>query len=151
VPWNSAAVPLAVSVATGAAVFAILIKSDLRAWRIAILVPLVIGVAIAIRFGVQPLDNTLSARPIAKEVATVDPHDFPVAVFLVPRETQFGLAFYRNQIIARYELGEVPTGEHLVVAAEGFERSVAKATGRQPKYLGAFAPQKLEYFYVPAK
>jgi hypothetical protein len=74
-----------------------------------------------------------------------------VAVFLVPRETEFGLAFYRTQSVARYELGQIPAGEHLVVAVKGFENSIVRATGRRAKYLGSFAPQKLEYFYVPAR
>ena len=76
----------------------------------------------------------------------------PLAVLRVPRETEFGLQFYRNQNIARYEWGQVPTGEHLVVAAEGLQTVVAKrAAGRRISYLGAFAPQHVEYYWVAGR
>ena len=100
--------------------------------------------------GSGPLDRTLSARPVARELARVDPHHLPLAVLFVPRETEFGLAFYRNQRISRYELDQVPAGEHLVVAAAGFRQSIAAKTGRRPVYVGSFRAQKLEYFYVPS-
>jgi hypothetical protein len=75
----------------------------------------------------------------------------PLAAFLVPRETEFGLTFYRNQVIPRYELAQVPDGEHLLVAAQGYPKGVAKAAGRRVVFLENFAPQKLDLFYVPAK
>jgi 4-amino-4-deoxy-L-arabinose transferase-like glycosyltransferase len=151
IPWRAALVPLIVSIVVALAICVILIKSDFRAVRIATLFPLVVSLAFAIRFGAQPLDETLSARPVSKLLASFDRHHLPAAVFLTPRETEFGLAFYRNQKIQRYELGQVPEGEHLVVAAQGFERGVAKVTGRKVTRLAAFPPQRLELFYVPAR
>jgi hypothetical protein len=41
--------------------------------------------------------------------------------------------------------------EHLVVAAQGYPRGVAKAAGRKAIYLGNFAAQRLDFFYVPAR
>jgi len=122
----------------------------LRVLRIATLAPVILALAVAMRFGAVPLDDTLSARPVANSLANFDPHHLPVAIFLAPRETEFGLAFYRNQIVSRYELSQIPAGEHLVVAAQGFQRSIAKETGRKVVYLGNFPPQKLEFFYVAA-
>jgi 4-amino-4-deoxy-L-arabinose transferase-like glycosyltransferase len=151
VPWNQAGVALLAALATAVLVCALLIKSDLRAWRLATLAPTIVALALALRLGSRGLDETLSARPVANQLASFERQHLPVAVFLTPRETQFGLAFYRNQVIDRYELGEVPAGEHLVVAAQGFEKSIAKISGRGVVYLGRFAPQKLEYFYVRAK
>jgi 4-amino-4-deoxy-L-arabinose transferase-like glycosyltransferase len=150
VPWNAATVPLAAAIAVAIGIFVLLIQSDFRTLRMSTLVPAIVALAVALRFGAQPLDETLSARPVANELANFDPHHLPIAVFLVPRETEFGLAFYRNQITSRYEFGQIPQGEHLVVAAQGFQKSIAKETGRKIKYLGNFAPQKLEYFYVPS-
>lgn len=147
VPWHAMAVPIAVAVG----IFVLLIKSEWRCLRPATLIPAVVALAVALRFGAAPLDDTLSARSVANTLASFDPHHLPVAVFLVPRETEFGLAFYRDQIISRYESRQVPQGEHLVVAAQGFQKSIAKAAGRRVIYLGNFSPQKLEYFYVPAK
>jgi hypothetical protein len=151
VPWDAAAVPLTVSGVLAIGIFVLLIKSELRALRLATLVPTILALAIALRFGAMPLDETLSSRPVAKELANFDSHHLPVAVFLVPRETEFGLAFYRNQIISNYQMRQIPPGEHIVVAAQGFQRSIAKESGRKVTYLGNFAPQKLEYFYVAAR
>jgi hypothetical protein len=123
----------------------------LRTLRLATLVPTLLALAIALRFGALPLEETLSARPVANELANLDPHHLPLAVFLAPRETEFGLAFYRNQVVSNYQMRQIPAGEHIVVAAQGFQRSIAKESGRKVTYLGNFAPQKLEYFYVAAR
>jgi hypothetical protein len=151
VPWNAAAVPLTISAVLAIAVFVLLIKSDLRAMRMATLVPTILALAIALRFGAMPLDETLSARPVANELANFDPHHLPIAVFLAPRETEFGLAFYRNQVVSNYQMRQIPSGEHIVIAAQGFQKSIEKESGRKVTYLGNFAPQKLEYFYVAAR
>jgi hypothetical protein len=151
VPWDAATVPLTVAAVLAIAIFILMIKSDLRALRLATLVPAILALAIALRFGATPLDETLSARPVANELANFDPHHLPIAVFLVPRETEFGLEFYRNQIISNYQMRHIPTGEHIVVAAQGFQRSIARESGRKVTYLGNFQRQKLEYFYVAAR
>ena len=46
----------------------------------------------------------------------MDNQSLPLAVLRLSREIEYGLHFYRNQTIARYEAGEVPSGEHLLVA-----------------------------------
>jgi 4-amino-4-deoxy-L-arabinose transferase-like glycosyltransferase len=150
VPWDAAAIPLTVSVVVAVGILVLLVKSDLRALRLAILVPTILALAIAMRVGALPLDETLSARPISTELANLDSHHLPVAVFLAPRETEFGLAFYRNQIISNYQMRQIPPGEHIVVAAQGFQKNIEKESGRKVSYLGNFPPQKLEYFYVAA-
>lgn len=149
--WSAASIPLVVSWIVAIASFLLLLKFDMRALRIATLVPLILALAVALRFGAAPLDQKLSARSVANTLADFDPHHLPIAVFLVPRETEFGLAFYRNQVVARYELRDIPSGEHVVVAAEGFEKSIARETGRRPVYLGSFPAQNLEFFYVPGR
>ena len=120
--------------------------------RIVTLVPAVMALALVLRFGAPILDETLSARPVANGLSQFEPRHLPVAVFLVPREMEFGLEFYRNQAVSRYELGQIPDGEHLVVAAQGFRKGIAKAVpGRRVVYLGDFVAQKVEYFYVSAR
>src|SRR5436305_5411317 len=133
------------------AVFVLLVRSELRVLRIATLAPVILALAVAMRFGAVPLDDTLSARPVANSLANFDPHHLPVAIFLAPRETEFGLAFYRNQIIFNYQLRQIPPGEHIVVAAQGFQKSISRESGRKVTYLGNSARQKLEYFYVAAR
>ena len=64
----------------------------------------------------------------------------------------YGLAFYRDQVIWRYELGQIPAEEHLVVAPSGSQVEVAKrVAGRRVSYLGSYAPQGLDYFWVGEK
>ncbi len=142
---------LIVSLTIAGVVFVSLRKCGYPSLRLITLVPAVLAFGITIRLGAPALDRTLSARPVAQALPLVDPHHLPVAVFLVSRETEFGLQFYRNQAMPRYELGQIPEDEHLVVAAEGHERGInKKVPNRKVTRLGNSAAQKLEYFYVAA-
>lgn len=138
-----------------AAVLAIGITLTLRAQaglhmlRLVTLVPVVLAVAAILRLGAPSLDVTLSARPLAEQITRADNRRLPLAVLLASRETEYGLQFYRNQSVARYESGQVPSGEHLLVAPEGLRRGVEKqAAGRRVTYLGSFAAQGLDYYWV---
>jgi hypothetical protein len=69
----------------------------------------------------------------------------------VPREVEFGLAFYRDQRIDRYEDGNIPAGEHLLVAAPSWKPNVTEWTkGRRVTPLGYYTPQDLDYYWVAA-
>ena len=143
--------PLIVAVTIAGMMFVSLRAYGYPALRFITLVPAVLAFGITLRLGAPALERTLSARSAAEALQTVDPHHLPVAVFFISRETEFGMQFYRNQAMPRYELGEIPDGEHLVVASEGREPGVLKrASGRKVTYLGNFAAQKLEFFYVVA-
>jgi 4-amino-4-deoxy-L-arabinose transferase-like glycosyltransferase len=153
VPWGRAA---SISF-TFAAVLAISIALTLRTklglgtLRFITLVPAVLAVAAVLRLGSPALDSTLSVRPLANEISLLEKKPLPLAVSGVSRETEFGLAFYRNQIIDRYEQGQIPAVEHLVVAPEGSQTAIAKqVAGRRVSYLGSFAPQGLDYYWVAA-
>jgi 4-amino-4-deoxy-L-arabinose transferase-like glycosyltransferase len=150
IPWGTTViVPLIFSLILAAAVFAPLRNYGYPSLRFVTLVPAVLALGIAVRSGAPALDATLSARPASAALQALDPHPLPVAVFLISRETEFGLQFYRNQAFPRYERGEVPDGEHLVVAIAGHEPDVARNAGnRRVTYLGSFAAQRLEFFYV---
>jgi len=152
-PWGKAA---AISCVFGT-VLAIGIAVTLRMQpglgilRFVTLVPVVLAVAAVLRLGAPALDSTLSVRPLAEEIGRLDTRRLPLAVFRVRRETEFGLAFYRNQAIDRYERDPAPAGEHLVVAAGGSQTELAKLVmGRRVSYLGSFAPQGLDYYWVAA-
>jgi len=152
-PWGrggtvAAAVALAVAIGMAATLSR---TSGLPLLRFVTLVPVVLAVAAILRIGGPSFDATLSARPLAQELASMDTKHLPVAVFGVSRETDYGLAFYRDQIPAHYELGQIPSGEHLLVAPEGAEPQIAKATpDRRVSHLGNFAAQRLEYYWVSA-
>ena len=151
VSWGASIVPLTIASALCVFSFILLHKYGNGALRVATLVPAVVALAAALRLGGPALDASLSARAVVNGLSQFDPHHIPVAVFLVPREIEFGITFYRDETPYRYESGQVPDGEHLVVVGKKYSRGVAKAAGRRATYLGEFAPQGLDYFYVPAR
>src|SRR6266567_2601121 len=108
----------------------------LRMLRFITLIPVVLSVAAVLKLGATSVDQTLSARPLAVEIAGVETHQRPLAVYGVPREMEFGLTFYRNQTAVRYEGGSVPVEEHLLVAPATWKVNVAKETaGRRVLFL----------------
>jgi 4-amino-4-deoxy-L-arabinose transferase-like glycosyltransferase len=134
--------------------FTLSMPTRLRMLRFVTLIPVVLAVAAVLRLYAPALDKALSARPIALELGKLGSTSLPLAVFQVPRETEFGLAFYRNQKIDRYEddNGRIPAGEHMVVAPTGSHEDLVKqAGGRRVLYLGSFAPQHLDYYWVSAQ
>jgi hypothetical protein len=124
----------------------------LRVLRFVTLVPVVLAVAAVLRLGAPALDATLSARPLAQEINRVDNRTLPLAILRLSRETEYGLHFYRDQKILRYEAGEVPAGEHLLITPGGWQKNIAKwTTGRRVTYVGSFAPQGMDYYWVAGK
>lgn len=124
-------------------------RHGLRMLRFVTLIPVVLSVAAVLKLGATAIDETLSARPLARELAGVETHRLPVAVYEARRELEYGLAFYRNQVIERYESGQIPASEHLLVAPTTWMDRVAKATGgRRVTFLGHYAPQNLDYYWV---
>jgi 4-amino-4-deoxy-L-arabinose transferase-like glycosyltransferase len=124
----------------------------LRMLRFVTLIPVVLSVAAVLKLGGTSIDQKLSARPLAIEIASVAIHRLPLAVYGVSREMEYGLTFYRNQTALRYELGIVPAEEHLLVAPTTWKANVAKQTaGRRVLLLGQYAPQGVDYYWVAAK
>jgi 4-amino-4-deoxy-L-arabinose transferase-like glycosyltransferase len=126
-------------------------RLGLRMLRFVTLIPVVLAVAAVLKVGSTAIDQTLSARPLAIELGSVESHHLPLAVCGVSRELEYGLAFYRHQPIPRYESGTVPAGEHLLVASPKWEQDVAKQTaGRRVLLLGHYTPQDVDYYWVAA-
>jgi 4-amino-4-deoxy-L-arabinose transferase-like glycosyltransferase len=124
-------------------------RVGLNALRFVTLVPVVLTVTALLRIGAPVADSLYSARSLDHELSQLQSELPPVAVFQVRRETEYGLAFYRNQAIDRYDRGEIPAEAHLVVAPHGLQQRVAaKVPGRRVSYLGSFPPQNLDYFWV---
>jgi 4-amino-4-deoxy-L-arabinose transferase-like glycosyltransferase len=124
-------------------------KLGLRMLRFVTLIAVVVTVGAAIKIGAPQIDARLSARPLAIQLAQMETRPLPVAVFGVKRETEYGLAFYRNQTISRYELRQVPPEEHLLITPEGARESIGQFVGnRRVAHLGTFAAQGLEYYWV---
>ena len=126
-------------------------KNGLRMLRFVTLIPVVLTVGAVMKLGSQALDATLSARPLAEELATVEMHQRPLAVYHIRRELEYGLTFYRNQLSFNYDWGRVLPQEHLLVAQENSQAAIEKVlAGRRVSYLGHYAPQHVDYFWVAA-
>jgi 4-amino-4-deoxy-L-arabinose transferase-like glycosyltransferase len=139
------------SVLSAAIAFTLLSRLRLRMLRFVTLIPVVLSVGVVLKLGSTSIDQTLSARPLAAEIAGVETHQLPLAVYGVPRELEYGLTFYRNQAAARYEAGSVPAEEHLLVAPGTWKANVsARTAGRRVLLLGHYAPQNVDYYWVGA-
>lgn len=124
------------------------------------LVPVMMGLVFLLRFAAIPerdpypfhgliVDLTQSARPVDAEMHKLGAGPGPIAVFNVRREVEYGLNFYRNQPILRYERDGIPAEDHVVIARSGSLAAIqALAEPRKITAIGAFAPQHLEFFRV---
>jgi 4-amino-4-deoxy-L-arabinose transferase-like glycosyltransferase len=140
------------AMAAGLAFAGITITLRQRGWamlRFVTLVPVVVGLGYLLRVGAPAIDATQSARPIAQEIARIELQEFQVAVYKASRHIEYGLAFYRDEPILRYERNEVPPEDHLVVAAAGSRAELEKLLpGRRLSHVGGFPLRKVEYFWV---
>ena len=143
------------SVAAGviALAIAITLRSSLglRMLRFVTLVPVILTVAAVLRIGAVPLDEHFSTRSLAHEINRVEQGLLQTAVFHVSRETEYGLAFYRNQTIQNYDRGEIPSQAHLLVTSEGSSADLKNVLGdRRISLLGTFPQQRIEYYWIAA-
>jgi len=126
-------------------------RMGLRMLRFVTVIPVLLTVGIVLRLGAVSLDQTLSARPLALEITGMETHPLPLAVYHVRRELEYGLTFYRNRLTFNYDWGSVPPEEHLLVAPENSQAEIAKlVAGRRVSYLGNYAAQHVDYFWVAA-
>jgi len=126
-------------------------KAGLRMLRLITLIPVVLTVGAVLKLGSGPMDQMLSARPLAREIAGVQTHPLRLAVYHVRRELEYGLTFYRNQLTFNYDWGSMPREEHLLVAPENSQVEIAKLVpGRRVSYLGHYAAQHVDYYWVAA-
>jgi 4-amino-4-deoxy-L-arabinose transferase-like glycosyltransferase len=143
---------LAIALALSIAIAMTLVsRARLRMLRFVTLIPVVLAIAAVLKLGTTAINQTLSARSLAAEIATVETHRLPLAVYGVPREMEYGLTFYRNQTAVLYESGAVPASEHLLVAPSTWKVNVAdKLSGRRVLFLGTYSPQNVDYYWVSA-
>lgn len=146
--WIALAIALALATVMA---LTLLGRLQWRMLRFVTLIPVVLAVAAVLKLGTTAIDLKLSTRPLANELASVETQRLPVAVCGASREVEYGLAFYRDQSVARYESGDVPAGEHLLVAPSAWKTNVDElTTGRRVTFLGRYTPQNLNYYYVGA-
>ena len=124
-----------------------------RVLRFITLVPVVIAFALLLR-GTAPIVDVLqSARPVDAAIHQSVLGQIPtIAVYDVPPGVRYGLAFYGNQPVASYEENEIPSFDHLVVAASGAQKELGyRLAGRSVTRVGGFAPQHLDFYVVSGK
>ena len=126
-------------------------RKGLRMLRFVTLIPVVLIVGAVLKLGSAAMDQTLSARPLAEEIAAVQTHPLPLAVYQIRRELEYGLTFYRNRLTFNYDWGRVPEEEHLLVAPENLQDEIRKRVpGRRVSYLGHYPAQHVDYYWVAA-
>jgi 4-amino-4-deoxy-L-arabinose transferase-like glycosyltransferase len=126
-------------------------QTGLRMLRFVTLIPVVLTLGAVLKLGSVALDETLSARPLALEIAAMETHPLPLAVYHIRRELEYGLTFYRNYLTFNYDWGSVPQQEHLLVAPENSQTEIAKlVAGRRVSYLGRYTAQHVDYYWVAA-
>jgi 4-amino-4-deoxy-L-arabinose transferase-like glycosyltransferase len=126
-------------------------KTGLRMLRFVTVIPVLLVVGVGLRLGSVALDQTYSARPLAREIAGMETHPLPLAVYHVRRELEYGLTFYRNRLTFNYDWGSVPQEDHLLVALDNSQAEIVKVTqGRRVVKLGHYPPQHVDYYWVAA-
>jgi 4-amino-4-deoxy-L-arabinose transferase-like glycosyltransferase len=126
-------------------------KTGLSMLRFVTLIPVVLTVGAVLKLGATSLDQKLSARPLSLEIATMETRSLPLAVFHVPRELEYGLTFYRDRLTVNYDWEGILQGEHLLVAPENLQMEIARLLpGRHVSYLGHYAAQRIDYYWVGA-
>lgn len=123
----------------------------LRMLRFVTLIPVVLTVGAVLKLGSVALDQTLSARPLALEISAIETRPMPLAIYHVRRELEYGLTFYRNQLTLNYDWVKIPQQAHLLVAPENSQLEIAQLMpGRRVSFLGHYAPQHVDYFWIAA-
>jgi 4-amino-4-deoxy-L-arabinose transferase-like glycosyltransferase len=124
------------------------------------IVPVAFGVFFLLHYGGRILGEAYSSRQVAGYVDKIE-HDNlqsrirPVAVLDTRRDVEYGLGFYLDQRIQRYERGEIPISEHMLVARTGEHDLIEKRLGRDRKFISFGSPfphesnpQRLEVLWV---
>jgi 4-amino-4-deoxy-L-arabinose transferase-like glycosyltransferase len=129
--------------------FTLVAKNGLRLLRFVTLIPVVLTVGAVLKLGSVTIDQTLSARPLAREIGDIETHPLPLAVYHVSRELEYGLTFYRHHLTFNYDWGRAPSQEHLLVCPENLQADIVKLVGkRKISYLGHYAPQHVDYYWI---
>jgi len=128
---------------------ALVSRAGFRLLRVVTMIPIVVGVAIILRWTSPAVDATLSARPVAQVIQGFSREAVPLAVYHTKHEQEFGLEFYLNRPAQHYEEGQVPREGHVLVAARNTQAGFSEyLPRRRVSYLASIPVQKLELFWV---
>jgi 4-amino-4-deoxy-L-arabinose transferase-like glycosyltransferase len=133
-------------------VLLILLRAGRRMLHFATLLPVLVAIGFLLRPAAPVIDEVNSARPVSAELKRLGAPEGPISVFNVKRDVEYGLNFYRNEPIGRYERDGIPQEAHVLIAREGDDAAVQALIGdRSTTKLGDFPPQHLEFFVVSKK
>jgi hypothetical protein len=128
---------------------ALLSRSGVRLLSRATVFAVVVSVFLIIWRCAPVIDATQSARPIAESIQSFSREPVPIALYHLNRLTEYGLQFYLNRPVEKYEDGNVPYAAHVVVAAQGMQTEVAQLVpGRRVSYLTSIPAQRLDLYWV---
>jgi len=157
---------LAYAGAVGAAVFCfIFFLARRRGERMLLwttIIPVAFGVFFLLHYAGRILGQAYSSRQVAAYIERIERDNLqgrlrPVAVFDARRDVEYGLGFYLDEPIDRYERGEVPVGEHILVTREGGHQAIARLLGPNREVISfgsPFAgsnPQHLEVLWISSR
>jgi 4-amino-4-deoxy-L-arabinose transferase-like glycosyltransferase len=97
------------------------------------LVPLALLLFFLLEMNGPLLDLNYSARPLAREIHQTAPDVPIVAVWHVRRDTEYGLAFYRNREVVHYERNGVPEDENRDIGVPDEEHLLVLPTKEVPQ------------------
>jgi 4-amino-4-deoxy-L-arabinose transferase-like glycosyltransferase len=140
------------AVAGGVVIFCVVLLGvrahGLLGLRLATLLPVILGLAFLLRVAAPALDPQLSARAVAQDVLRLEPANAPVATYGLGRELAYGLGFYLDRPVARYENGEIPSSPHFLVSSSLAESALAPVTDRRIVSLGKASHGAVIYYWV---
>jgi len=150
--------------AVGAAVFCFIFflvrRRGARMLLWTTIVPVAFGVFFLLHYAGRILGAAYSSRQVAGYVEKIERDNLqtrirPVAVLDTRRDVEYGLGFYLDQRIERYERGEVPLVDHILVARGGEHDTIAKLIGPNRRFISFGSPfpdkanpQNLEVLWI---
>jgi 4-amino-4-deoxy-L-arabinose transferase-like glycosyltransferase len=144
---------VSIAVMLGLAVLLIVLlaarRLRLSGLRFGTLLPVIFGLAFLLRLAAPALDPQLSARSTACDLLRLEPGRVPVAVAGFRRDMAYGLNFYLDRAVVRYEDGQVPAREHLLVVPASWPREVSLLPANRPAtLLGTSVNAVAKYYWV---
>ena len=173
-PLNAMLAAGAVGLAACMLILVIVARFGVQRLRIATMAPMVvlllflfgvgpffgIGIIPQTKRTVQLLDETYSARPLARILKETIPPGETIAVYKVRRDVEYGLSFYQNHQVTNYEQEEapgtfqivIPDQQHILVVRESYLSDLSHLLeGRTYEPLFTCPAQSLVIYVVSAR
>jgi 4-amino-4-deoxy-L-arabinose transferase-like glycosyltransferase len=109
------------------------------------IIPVAFGVFFLLHYAGRILGAAYSSRQVAAYIEKIERDQlnrafYPVAVLNARREVEYGLGFYLDENIERYERGEVPPIAHILVARQGEHEAISGRLGDRRRFISLGSP-----------